>query len=95
VGIFNKEKIIAFIGYRIMTTLHSGNIIYIDDLCTLENYRGRGIGSKLLSHVRTVAESKNVDAIVLDTGFDNHTAQKLYFKNGFELSAVHLHAYLK
>jgi ribosomal protein S18 acetylase RimI-like enzyme len=94
-GIFNREKVIAFIGYRIMTTLHSGNIIYIDDLCTLQSYRGRGLGSKLLSHVRAVAESKNMDAVVLDTGFDNHTAQKLYFKHGFELSAVHLHAYLK
>ncbi|MGU3377066.1 GNAT family N-acetyltransferase [Chryseobacterium sp. M5A1_1a] len=94
-GIFNEEKIIAFIGYRIMTTLHSGNIIYIDDLCTLQHYRGKGLGGKLLSHVRTVAEYKNLDSVVLDTGFDNHTAQKLYFKNGFKLSAVHLHAHLK
>ncbi|MCS4302783.1 GNAT family N-acetyltransferase [Chryseobacterium pennae] len=94
-GIFDHEKVIAFIGYRIMTTLHSGNMIYIDDLCTLESYRGRGLASQLLSHVRTVAEYKNMDSITLDTGFDNHTAQKLYFKNGFKLSAVHLHSYLK
>lgn len=94
-GIYDKGNIISFVGYRIMTTLHSGNIIYIDDLCTLDGYRGRGLGSKLLSHVRSVAEFKKLDAVVLDTGFENHTAQKLYFKNGFELSAVHLHAYLK
>lgn len=94
-GIYDKENIISFVGYRIMTTLHSGNIIYIDDLCTLESYRGRGFGGKLLSHVRAIAEFKKLDAVVLDTGFDNHTAQKLYFENGFELSAVHLHAYLK
>ncbi|SDI37671.1 GNAT family N-acetyltransferase [Chryseobacterium jejuense] len=94
-GVFHEEKIVAFVGYRIMTTLHSGNIIYIDDLCTLQHYRGRGLGGKLLSHVRAVAEYKNMDAVVLDTGFDNHTAQKLYFNNGFEFSAVHLHAHLK
>lgn len=94
-GIYDKGNIVSFVGYRIMTTLHSGNMIYIDDLCTLENYRGRGLGSKLLSHVRAVAELKMMDAVVLDTGFDNHTAQNLYFKKGFVLSAVHLHAYLK
>ncbi|MCP1997345.1 N-acetyltransferase [Flavobacterium sp. HSC-61S13] len=94
-GIYDKGNIISFVGYRIMTTLHSGHIIYIDDLCTLDSYRGKGLGSKLLSYVRTIAASKKMDAVVLDTGFNNHTAQKLYFKNGFELSAVHLHAYLK
>jgi ribosomal protein S18 acetylase RimI-like enzyme len=94
-GIYDKGNIVSFVGYRIMTTLHSGNMIYIDDLCTLESHRGKGFGSILLSHVRTVAELKKMDAVVLDTGFDNHTAQKLYFKNGFELSAVHLHTYLK
>lgn len=94
-GIFKKEQIIAFIGYRIMTTLHSGHIIYIDDLCTLESYRGRGFASQLLTHVRELASSQHMDAVVLDTGFDNHTAQKLYFNHGFALSAVHLHAYLR
>lgn len=94
-GFYDKEKIVAFIGYRKMTTLHSGYIIYIDDLCTIENYRGKGFGGKLIAYVRSIAESEHMDAVVLDTGFDNHTAQKLYFKNHFELSAVHLHTYLK
>ncbi|ALU26577.1 GNAT family N-acetyltransferase [Myroides odoratimimus] len=94
-GIYDKENIVAFIGYRKMTTLHSGSIIYIDDLCTVESYRGKGFGGKLLAHIRSIAESESMDAVVLDTGFDNHTAQQLYFKNHFELSAVHLHTYLK
>lgn len=94
-GIYDQGQIIAFIGYRKMTTLHSGRMIYIDDLCTAEGYRGKGLGGKLLAHVRAIAVSEHRDAVVLDTGFDNHTAQKLYFAHGFELSAVHLHAYLK
>lgn len=94
-GIYDKDQIVAFIGYRKMTTLHSGCIIYIDDLCTVESHRGKGLGGKLLACVKTIAESEHLDAVVLDTGFDNNTAQKLYFAKGFELSAVHLHAYLK
>jgi len=94
-GIMAEEKVVAFAGYRVMTSLHSGNIIYIDDLCTLESYRGKGFASQLLAHVRAIATSTDLDAVVLDTGFDNNTAQKLYLKSGFQFSAVHLSAYLK
>ncbi|RQO75515.1 GNAT family N-acetyltransferase [Pedobacter sp. KBW06] len=94
-GIIVEEKVVAFAGYRLMTSLHSGNIIYIDDLCTLESYRGKGLASQLLAHVNAIATSADLDAVVLDTGFDNHTAQKLYLKNGFQFAAVHLSALLK
>jgi ribosomal protein S18 acetylase RimI-like enzyme len=89
-GIMDNGKFIAFAGYRIMTSLHSGNIIYIDDLCTLESYRGQGLASQLLKHVKAIAVSTNLDAVVLDTNFNNNSAQKLYLKNGFELTAIHL-----
>lgn len=89
-GIMDQDKVIAFAGYRIMTSLHSGHIIYIDDLCTMEAYRGQGLGAKLLKYVNDVAVSKNLDAVVLDTDFTNNTAQKLYLKSGFKLAAVHL-----
>ena len=89
-GIMDNDKFVAFAGYRIMTSLHSGNIIYIDDLCTLESYRGKGLASQLLRHVKATAISNNKDAVVLDTNFNNNTAQKLYLSNGFQLAALHL-----
>jgi ribosomal protein S18 acetylase RimI-like enzyme len=89
-GIMDNNKFVAFAGYRIMTSLHSGNIIYIDDLCTLESYRGKGLASQLLKHVKAIAISNNKDAVVLDTNFNNNTAQKLYLKSGFQLAALHL-----
>ena len=89
-GIIDNGKCIAFAGYRCMTSLHSGNIIYIDDLCTLESCRGKGLASQLLNHVKFIAISNNKDAVVLDTNFNNNTAQKVYLKNGFQLTALHL-----
>lgn len=89
-GIMDNDKFVAFAGYRVMTSLHSGNIIYIDDLCTLESYRGKGLASQLLRHVKAIATSNNKDAVVLDTNFNNNTAQKLYLSNGFKLAALHL-----
>jgi ribosomal protein S18 acetylase RimI-like enzyme len=89
-GIMDDDKFVAFAGYRAMTSLHSGDIIYIDDLCTLVAYRGKGLASHLLSHVKAIAISNNKDAVVLDTNFNNNTAQKLYLKSGFQLAALHL-----
>ena len=89
-GIMDNDKFVAFAGYRIMTSLHSGNIIYIDDLCTLESYRGKGLATQLLEYVNALARSTNKDAVVLDTDFNNNTAQKVYLKNGFKLAALHL-----
>ncbi|GLU55377.1 hypothetical protein Dfri01_48380 [Dyadobacter frigoris] len=94
-GIMDGEKFVAFAGYRVMTSLHTGNIIYIDDLCTLESHRGKGFASQLLEHVKAIAISKNVDAVVLDTDFLNNTAQKVYLKHGFKLAALHLVCDLK
>lgn len=94
-AIEDHDKFVAFSGYRIMNSLHSGHIIYIDDLCTLETHRGKGLASQLLDHVENIARKMNLDAVVLDTDFHNNTAQKLYFKSGFKLVAVHLANRLK
>ncbi|MBE9463348.1 GNAT family N-acetyltransferase [Dyadobacter subterraneus] len=94
-GIREQDKFVAFAGYRIMTSLHTGNMIYIDDLCTLESHRGKGFASQLLKYIEAAALAANMDALVLDTNFDNNTAQKVYLKNGFELVAIHLASDLK
>lgn len=94
-AIYNKDQIVCFIGYRFMTTLHSGRMIYVDDLCTLEQFRAKGLAGKLLAYVKEIALSQDLDALTLDTEFTNHTAHKLYFKNGFRFSAAHLHCFLK
>jgi ribosomal protein S18 acetylase RimI-like enzyme len=62
----------------------------MDDLCTLESHRGLGLASQLLRHVKSIAVSDGLDAVVLDTDFRNNSAQKVYLKNGFELAALHL-----
>jgi GNAT superfamily N-acetyltransferase len=90
VGILDNDRFVAFAGYRSMTSLHSGNIIYVDDLCTLESYRGKGLASQLLNYVKAVALAEKKDAVVLDTDFTNNTAQKVYLNNGFQLAALHL-----
>ena len=89
-GIFDNGNVVAFAGFREMTSLHSGNIIYIDDLCTLESYRSNGLATQLLNYINSIAIADQKNAIVLDTGFSNVTAHKLYLNHGFKLLAFHL-----
>lgn len=94
-GIYQDDRFAAFAGCRFMTSLHTGNIIYIDDLCTLDAYRGKGFASKLIRYVKEIAKMNQLDALVLDTDFTNSSAQKVYLKSGFQLAALHLTADLR
>ncbi|WP_026714718.1 GNAT family N-acetyltransferase [Flavobacterium daejeonense] len=86
-----KDKTVAIAGYRVYTMLYCGKMLYLDDLSTLEEYRGRGYASQLLNYLKTVALVNNCVSIQLDSGPTRTTAHKLYFKEDFTISAYHFH----
>ena len=82
-------KAIAFSGYREMQMFYSGRIIYIDDLSTLEDHRGKGCGSLLLEYIHQLAKQKGMNAVHLDSGHLRHTAHRLYLNKGYDIVAHH------
>jgi ribosomal protein S18 acetylase RimI-like enzyme len=68
-------EVVACIGFRIMSMLAWGKILYIDDLITKEKCRGKGYGKALLEHAAHIAR---------------HAAHKLYLNQGFEFNCHHL-----
>lgn len=86
-----KDKTVAIAGYRIYTMLYCGKMLYLDDLSTLEEYRGKGYASQLLNHLKAIALENNCVSIQLDSGPTRTTAHKLYFKEDFTISAYHFH----
>jgi len=84
-----NKKAAAFIGYRRQFMLRTGNMIYIDDLFTNKNYRGRGYANALLEYVKQEAKSTGIAAIHLDSGYALHTAHRLYLNNGYILDCNH------
>jgi Acetyltransferase (GNAT) family. len=56
----NEEgaRVAAFVGYRIMHTLRTSWQIYIDDLYTEPECRGKGYAGALLEHVDKVAAKR-------------------------------------
>jgi GNAT superfamily N-acetyltransferase len=83
------NKVVSFAGFRPLRFLNSGPIIYIDDLCTLENYRQKGYGTALLNYIKDLAIKSGKTSVHLDSGYFRLDAHKLYFKNNFKQNAYH------
>jgi len=79
----------AFIGYRVQHLLLAGWAIYVDDLYTDPAYRGIGYAGGLLDHVDAAAAAANIQFVHLDSGYNLHTAHRLYLNKGYVLAANH------
>ena len=60
----------------------------IDDLLVCNEYRGKGIGSKLMDYFIVLAGEKRVNNITLEVRKDNDIAINLYKKHGFKEVAI-------
>lgn len=90
IAAYEQEEVVACIGFRFLTTLAWGKILYIDDLITKEKTRGKGYGKILLDHVIQIARERLCKEVHLDTGYTRHAAHKVYLKQGFEFNCHHL-----
>lgn len=79
----------AAIGYRYLQKLYDGRQIYVDDLSTLEEYRGKGYGGLLLDFVFDLARQSGCACVTLDSGPARHDAHRLYLNKGFRISSMH------
>ena len=75
--------------------LHRGRSIYIDDLCTLPEARGKGHGLALLDHVLKEARHHELQSVHLDSGHHRHDAHRLYLNFGFNITSHHFAMDLK
>lgn len=79
----------AIIGFRYMTMLYCGNIIYIDDLSTIPEARGKGYASQLLDFIIDLAQTQKLDGVHLDSGHHRYDAHRLYLNEKFKITAHH------
>ncbi|MBS1742088.1 MAG: GNAT family N-acetyltransferase [Bacteroidetes bacterium] len=82
-------KVVSVIGFRHLQFLFNGKHIYIDDLSTLDAYRGKGCGSMLLDYVDDIAKKYGYKTVTLDSGTHRHPAHRLYMKKGFIIRGYH------
>jgi GNAT superfamily N-acetyltransferase len=83
------EKVAAIAGYRNIQMLFCGKIIYIDDLGTLPEFRGKGYAGQLLDYIHQLARETGKTGVHLDSGYQRNDAHRLYLNKGYKLGAHH------
>lgn len=84
-----NEKAVSACGFRYLTTLFDGRYIYIDDLSTLPEARGKGHAGMLFDFVVEKAKSENLKAVHLDSGHQRFDAHRLYLNKGMKIVYHH------
>lgn len=71
--------------------LFRGKYIYIDDLSTLPEYRGKRFAGMLLDWIVDYAKQENFNEIHLDSGVSEARtdAHRLYLNKRFQVSSLH------
>jgi GNAT superfamily N-acetyltransferase len=97
VGVFEGERCVAVAGFRVIRNLAWGDTLYVDDLSTLPEARGRGYGRALLEWCKEEGRRQGCGEFHLDSGVgaDREDAHRLYFNTGLRITSYHFAAPLE
>jgi GNAT superfamily N-acetyltransferase len=86
-----SKPVPAVVGYRYMNLLYSGKTLYIDDLSTLPEARGKGYASVLIDFVIEQARQSGCTCVSLDSGQNpaRYDAHRLYLNKRFNIVSHH------
>ena len=79
----------AVAGFRFLHTLAWGFVLYVDDLVTHSEGRGKGHGRRLMEWLEAEARTQGCDQLHLDSGHHRHDAHRLYLNAGMQISSHH------
>ncbi len=58
---------------------------YLDYICIKEEYRNRGLGSKIIKEVETIARKENINYLELTSNKNREYARKMYLNEGMTI----------
>jgi GNAT superfamily N-acetyltransferase len=79
----------AYAGFRILTMLAHGRLLYVDDLVTDESARDTGAGRALMAWLVGEARRHGCAGVQLDSGVQRFAAHAFYFGRGMRIAAHH------
>lgn len=92
-GVFEtgKTQAVAVCGFRVRTNLASGKHLHIDDLITVPQCRSKGYANLLLDRVYEIAKQEGASKVqaASNVGGERASAHRLYFDQGFAITAHH------
>ncbi len=84
-----EGRCLAVAGWRLMATTVALRKLYVDDLVTAADHRGRGIGAALLRELENRARQAGCRAIDLDSGVSREDAHRFYFRERMAITSLH------
>jgi len=91
--IIENEK--EAIGFANLMTIFSvwahGKALILDDLFLLEEYRGKGLGRKVLAFIENYAKRNEYKRLQFQSEFSNPDAYKFYTKLGYKSDDMHFY----
>ncbi len=86
-----EEDAAAVAGFRIATNLAWGTHLYVDDLVTLGDRRGRGHADRLFGWLLEEARGRGCEQLHLDSGGgqERWEAHRFYFRHGMGITSFH------
>jgi GNAT superfamily N-acetyltransferase len=82
-------QIVAVAGFRLLENLAWGRALYLDDLVTAADRRGRGHGGELFSWLIDHARHEGCEQLHLDSGVQRFAAHRFYLTNGMRIASHH------
>ncbi len=82
-------EVMAAAGFRILSMLVNGRVLYVDDLVTLEERRSRGYGKFLFEWLARYARDQECRTLELDSGTQRAAAHRFYFRQRMQISSFH------
>ena len=79
--VLDDKNIVGYLSYIIKK--HHTRKLDVDQLVILENYRGKGLGKKLMEEAKKIAKENNCDRIELNCWLFNENAISMYEHIGY------------
>lgn len=84
----------AVAGFRYMTMLYCGRLLYLDDFVTDERVRSRGYGRRLLDWLKAEGRAAGCAEIQLISRVTREGAHRFYFREGLGIECFQFRAAL-
>lgn len=88
-GVFDEDKLIGISGLWILTKYYVGRHIEPDDVVILPEYRGYGIGEKMMEWIYNFAKEQGCIASELNCYVGNSAGQKFWANEGYRIIGFH------
>lgn len=85
--VIRGANVIGYLWYRSDQKAHS---VFINDICILAHYQGKGYGKQILGLFEAMVSDTGIEQIGLRVAADNDRAHHLYLKDGFQVTGINM-----